>query len=150
MLGKKTLTANQCQANVTIKCLKFSRKSLIRGPNIDEKHCRPGCQRPMPPCAAIIAVHNQQWAKRWSWWWISRKKVLQGYFLLCLIDVTLMLKLLAWGCSSTLSKKVERSKEPVIPGARLQIRICRRLLRFILRSWITTHFCSPSYLSSDK
>ena len=78
------------------------------------------------------------------------KKVLQGYFLLCLIDVTLMLKLLAWGCSSTLSKKVERSKEPVIPGARLQIRICRRLLRFILRSWITTHFCSPSYLSSDK
>ena len=97
------------------KCHQMSKvaiKSLIRGPNIDEKHCRPGCQRPMPPCAAIIAVHNQQWAKRWSWWWISRKKVLQGYFLLCLIDVTLMLKLLAWGSApSTLGKKKVRAQQ---------------------------------------
>ena len=54
------------------KCHQMSKvaiKSLIRGPNIDEKHCAANQAH-----FGSAGITKRQWAKRWSWWWISRKK----------------------------------------------------------------------------
>lgn len=126
-------------------------KFKIRGPNIDEKHRAAAlAARPMPPCAIIAQLyitssepnddHDDEYHEK------SSTRLFFALLDRCHSNAeTAGLRLLLHT-----KQKSQSSKEPVIPGARLQIRICRRLLRFILRSWITTHFCSPSYLSSDK